>query len=44
MTEISFNLEGDGPVVGGVRGHDAGSVGHLVAGNVHLTHLSEAEG
>jgi len=35
-------LEGDGSIVGVVRCDDAGGLGHLVTGNVQLTHLSEA--
>lgn len=37
-----FNLERDGSVVGGVRGDNAGGFSHLVAGVVHLAHLSQA--
>lgn len=37
-----FNLEGDGSIVGGVGSNNACCVGHLITGNVNLTHLSQA--
>lgn len=42
MNKEPCDLEWEGPVVGDVRGDNACSLGHLVAGNVQLTHLSQA--